>query len=115
MSLYRECCFYKHFDNKNLKDVFDLVNWEDFLQISKQNLYLSFELYNQKTESWLKTYYPKTILTNTNLKETTKPWMIKAYLKSIKLKKNRIYSFEKPPILMKKLKSKKDSKFTKTM
>ena len=87
MSLYRECCFYKHFDNKNLKDVFDLVNWEDFLQISKQNLYLSFELYNQKTESWLKTYYPKTILTNTNLKETTKPWMIKAYLKSIKLKK----------------------------
>ena len=27
----RECYFYKHFHNKNLKDEIDLVDWEDFL------------------------------------------------------------------------------------
>ena len=38
----------------------------------------------------LKTYYPKIIVSNAKLKETTKPWMTKALLKSIKVK-NRIY------------------------
>ena len=51
---------------------------------------MSFELFNQKIESLLKTYYPKTIVSNTKLKETTKLWMTKALLKSIKVK-NRIY------------------------
>ena len=37
-----------------------------------------------------KTYYPKILVSNTKLKETTKPWMTKALLKSIKVK-NRIY------------------------
>ena len=92
MSLYRqkENVFYRHFHNKNLKDEIDLIDWENFLQISKQKLNLSFELFNQKIESLLKTYYPKTIVSNTKLKETTKPWMTKALLKSIKVK-NRIY------------------------
>ena len=45
-----------------------------------------FELFNQKIESLLKTYYPKTIVSNTKLKETRKPWMTKALLKSIKVK-----------------------------
>ena len=51
----------------------NLVDWEDFLQISKPNLNLSSELFNQKIESFLKTYYSKTIVPNTKLKETTKP------------------------------------------
>ena len=86
----RECYFYKHFHNKNLNDEINSIDWENFLQILKQNLNLSFELFNQKIESLLKTYYPKTIVSNTKLKETTKPWMAKALLKSIKVK-NRIY------------------------
>ena len=44
----RKCYFHKHFHNKNLKNKINLVDWEDFLQISKQNLNLSFELFNQK-------------------------------------------------------------------
>ena len=64
----RECYFYKYFDNKNLKDEFNLVDWEDFLKILKQNLKLSFELFNQEIESLLKTYYPKIIVSNTKLK-----------------------------------------------
>ena len=52
----------------------------------KQNWKLLFELFNQKIESLLKTYYPKTIVSNTKLKETRKPWMTKALLKSIKVK-----------------------------
>ena len=51
---------------------------------------MSFELFNKKIESLLKTYYPKTIISNTKLKQTTKPLMTKALLKSIKVK-NRIY------------------------
>ena len=69
----KECYFYKHCDNKNFKDEINLVDWEDFLQISKPNLNLSFELFNQKIESFLKTYYSKTIVPNTKSKETTKP------------------------------------------
>ena len=57
----------------NFKDEINLVDWEDFLQISKPNLNLSFELFNQKIESFLKIYYSKTIVPNTKLKETTKP------------------------------------------
>ena len=52
----RECCFYKHFHNKNVKDEIDLIDWENFLQILKQNLNLYFELLNQKIESLLKSY-----------------------------------------------------------
>ena len=85
----RQCYFYKHFHNKSLKDEIDLVDWAEFLQILKQNLNLSFELFNQKIESLLKTYYPKTIVSNTKLKETTKPWMTKALLKSIKVKNRK--------------------------
>ena len=70
--------------------------------MSKQNLNLYFELFNQKIESLPKTYYPKTLVSSTKLKETTKPWITKALLKSMKVK-NGIYSFAKPPILMKKL------------
>ena len=51
---------------------------------------MSFELFNQKIESWLKAYYSKIIISNTKLKETTKPWMTKALPKSVKVK-NRIY------------------------
>ena len=86
----RQCYFYKQ---KSLKDEIDLVDWEEFLQISKQNLNLSFELFNQKIESFLKTYYPKTIVSNTKLKETTKPWMTKALLKSIKVKNRKYKQF----------------------
>ena len=86
----KECYFCKHFHNKNLNDEIDSIDWENFLQILKQNLNLSFELLNQKIESLLKTYYPKTIVSNTKLKETTKPWITKAIVKSIKVK-NRIY------------------------
>ena len=86
----RECYFYKHFHDKNLKDEVDTVDLNDFLQILKQILNLSFELFNQKIESLLKTYYPKTTVSNTKLKKTTKPWMTNALLKSMKLK-NRIY------------------------
>ena len=50
----------------------------------------SFEIFNQKIESLHKTYYSKILVSNTKLKETTKPWMTKALLKSIKVK-NRIY------------------------
>ena len=98
MSLYRqkECYFYTHFHNKSLKDELDLVDLGDLLQISKQNLNLSFELFNQNIESLLKTYYPKTIASSTKLKEGTKPWM-----KSITVI-NKIYSFAKPLILTKK-------------
>ena len=108
----RECYFYKHFHNKNLKDEINLIDWENFLQISKQNQNLPFELFNQKIESLLKTYYPKFIVSNTKLKETTK-----AFLKSIKVEIKIEYtnSFAKPQILIKKLKFKKDSKFTGTM
>ena len=83
----------------------NLVDWEDFLQISKPNLNLSFELFNQEIESFLKTYYSKTIVPNTKSKETTKPWMTKALLKSIKVK-DRIYKqFCKVANPYKKLKS----------
>ena len=111
MSLYRqkECHFYKHFHNKSLKDELDLVDLGDFLQISKQNLNLSFELFNQNIESLLKTYYPKTIASSTKLKEGTKPWMTKALLKSITAV-NKIYSFAKPLILTKKKKFQKKKK-----
>ena len=47
---------------------------------------MSFELFKQKIESLLKTYSPKTIVSNTKLKETTKPRMTKPLLKSIKVK-----------------------------
>ena len=43
----RECYFCKHFHNKSLNDEIDSIDWENFLQILKQNLNLSFELFNQ--------------------------------------------------------------------
>ena len=65
----REFYFYKNFKNNNLKDEIDLVDWEDFLKILKQNLNFSLVLFNRKIESLLKTYYPKTTVSNDNLKE----------------------------------------------
>ena len=80
----------KNFDRDNfIPDMLD-VNWDDLIQVEKDNPNLSFNCFEDKLMKIIDSYMPLKKLTKREVKLKSKPWITKGILTSIK-QRDKLY------------------------
>ena len=77
---------WKKFNSKNFLNEFNNVNWDNFLQLDKNNPELSFQIFYKKLDKLINYNVPLKKITKKQIKRNLKPWVTKGIIKSMSLR-----------------------------